>query len=127
VNPHFHDEFIALCALFFAGELTDEEWALLQVHLAYCDSCLERFEEYQRQSSDVIPLMAASASSQPEGVVDTSGCSLEASEQLLMVQLNTAPAKKIKKANRERGTIESIDGDGRWTHGRTRHEQADPS
>jgi hypothetical protein len=54
VNPQFHDELIALCALFFAGELTDEEWALLQVHLAYCDSCRERFEEYQRQSLDVI-------------------------------------------------------------------------
>jgi hypothetical protein len=127
VNPQFHDELIALCALFFAGELTDEEWALLQVHLAYCDSCLERFEEYQRQSPDVIPLMAASASSQPEGAVDTSGCSLEAAEQFLMVQLNTAPANNLKEANRERGTIESIDGDGRRTRGRTRHEQADAS
>jgi hypothetical protein len=54
VNPQFHDEFIALCAQFFAEELTDEEWALLQVHLAYCDSCHERFEEYQRLRPDVI-------------------------------------------------------------------------
>jgi hypothetical protein len=43
VNPQWHNEFAALCALFPLGELSEEEWALLQVHLAYCDSCLVVF------------------------------------------------------------------------------------
>jgi hypothetical protein len=90
VNLQFHDEFIALCALFFAGELTDEEWALLQVHLAYCDSCRTKFEEYQRLHANVIPLMAASASSEPEGAAKPSGFSLEVAEQRLMAKLDTA-------------------------------------
>jgi anti-sigma factor RsiW len=94
VNLQFHDEFIALCALFFAGELTDEEWALLQVHLAYCDSCRTRFEEYQRLHAEVVPLMAASAAAEPESVAKTSGFSLEAAERRLMAQVNTAPVAR---------------------------------
>ncbi len=101
MNPQFHDEFIALCALFFAGELTDEEWALLQVHLAYCDSCRTKFEEYQRLHADVIPLMAASASSEPEGAVKTSGFSLDAAEQRLMAQLDTAPVAQEPRHRRK--------------------------
>jgi hypothetical protein len=101
VNPQFHDEFIALSTLFFAGELTDEEWALLQVHLAYCDSCRTRFEEYQRLHADVIPLMAASASAESESNAITSGFSLEAAEQRLMAQVNTAPAAREPRRQRK--------------------------
>jgi hypothetical protein len=101
VNPQFHDEFIALSTLFFAGELTDEEWALLQVHLAYCESCRTRFEEYQRLHADVIPLMAASASAEPENAAKTSGFSLEAAEQRLMEQVNTAPAAREPRRQRK--------------------------
>jgi hypothetical protein len=101
VNPQFHDEFIALSTLFFAGELTDEEWALLQVHLAYCDSCRTRFEEYQRLHADVIPLMAASAAAEPESAAITSGFSLEAAERRLMEQVNTAPAARQPQRRRK--------------------------
>jgi hypothetical protein len=101
VNLQFHDEFIALCALFFAGELTDEEWALLQVHLAYCDSCRTRFEEYQRLHADVIPLMAASASLEPEGAAKSSGFFLEAGEQRLMAQLDTAAIAQKPRRRRK--------------------------
>ena len=101
MNPQFHDEFIALSTLFFAGELTDEEWALLQVHLAYCDSCRTRFEEYQRLHADVIPLMAASASAESESSAITSGFSLEAAEQRLMAQVNTAPAAREPRRQRK--------------------------
>jgi uncharacterized coiled-coil protein SlyX len=101
VNPQFHDEFIALSTLFFAGELTDEEWALLQVHLAYCDSCRTRFEEYQRLHADVIPLMAASASGEPENAAKTSGFSLEAAEQRLMAQVNAEPVAQQPRRQRK--------------------------
>jgi hypothetical protein len=101
VNLQFHDEFIALSALFFAGELTDEEWALLQVHLAYCDSCRTRFEEYQRLHADVVPLMAASASSEPGGAAKPSGFSLQAAEQRLMARLDTAPVAREPRRRRK--------------------------
>jgi hypothetical protein len=64
VNPEFHDEFVALVPLFYSGELTDEEWALLQVHMAHCDSCREAFEQHQHLASAVIPAMAASAAAE---------------------------------------------------------------
>ncbi len=101
MNLQFHDEFIALCALFFAGELTDEEWALLQVHLAYCDSCRTRFEEYQRLHADVVPIMAASAAAESEGTAKTSGFSLEEAEQRLMAQVNTAPVAREPRRRRK--------------------------
>lgn len=101
MNLQFHDEFIALCALFFAGELTDEEWALLQVHLAYCDSCRTKFEEYQQLHADVIPLMAANASSEPEGAAKSSGFSLEAAEKRLMAQLDTAATAEEPRRRRK--------------------------
>jgi hypothetical protein len=101
VNPQFHDEFIALSALFFAGELTDEEWALLQVHLAYCDSCRTRFEQYQRLHAEVVPLMAASAVAEPESATKTSGFSLEAAERRLMAQVNTAPLTREPRRRRK--------------------------
>jgi hypothetical protein len=90
VNPQFHDEFVALSALFYAGELSEEEWALLQVHLAYCDSCRAAFEQYQHITSNVIPFMAASAASELNHAPEESTLSLESAERRLMGQLNTA-------------------------------------
>lgn len=101
MNPQFHDEFIALSALFFAGELTDEEWALLQVHLAYCDECRTRFEEYQHLQSAVIPLMAASAAEELENATNVPEFSLEAAEQRLMAQIDT-PTAKVEPPKRRR-------------------------
>ena len=61
MNPQFHDEFVALCALYYSGEISEEEWALLQIHMAYCNACHEKFLEYERITSGVIPAMAAVA------------------------------------------------------------------
>jgi len=88
VNPHSHDEFVALCALFPSGELTEEEWALLQVHLAYCDSCRVLFEQYQQLASEVIPLMAGSVAMEAAVEPIESTFSLEAAENRLMSRLN---------------------------------------
>jgi hypothetical protein len=92
VNPQWHDEFVTLCALFPSGELTEEEWALLQVHLAYCDSCRVAFEEYQQLVNDVMPAMAASAYAESDNKPESSSFSLEAAEQRLMNQVTSAPS-----------------------------------
>jgi primosomal protein N'' len=61
VNPQFHEHFMTLTALFYSDELSMEEWALLQVHMAYCEECEQRFQEYKELTKDVIPAMAAAA------------------------------------------------------------------
>lgn len=63
MNPLWHDEFVALCAIYPSGELTEEEWALLQVHLSYCTSCRQAFEEHQQLAQEVVPLLASVAAS----------------------------------------------------------------
>ena len=96
LNPQFHDEFVALSALYYSGDISEEEWALLQIHMAYCDPCHEMFLEYQRITSDVIPALAAAAASEignrppPE-----SPQSLEAAERRLMNQLDSSVPKRL--------------------------------
>ena len=87
MNPQLHDEFIALCALFFAGELSDEEWALLQVHLAYCEPCRKTFEEYQQIDQVAVPAMAASAAAESGRETANARFSLENAEKRLMKDL----------------------------------------
>jgi Anti-sigma-K factor rskA len=94
LNPQFHDEFVALCALYYSGEISEEEWALLQIHMAYCDSCHESFLEYQRVTSDVIPAMAAAAASELGNAPRESDKSLKDAERRLMGRLKSVPSGK---------------------------------
>ena len=94
MNPHFHDEFVALCALYHSGEISEEEWALLQIHMAYCDSCHERFLQYQQIASDLVPAMAGVAASEAGGIPEQSADALQAAEQRLMSRLDLASRKK---------------------------------
>jgi anti-sigma-K factor RskA len=96
VNPQFHDEFVALIALFYSGELTDEEWGLLQIHLAFCDECRERFEQYKHVTSKVIPEMAASAASEVDDLPWESESAIADAEQRLMAQLDDRPQPKAQ-------------------------------
>ena len=102
MNPQWHDEFVALCALFPSGELTDEEWALLQVHLAYCPSCRVVFDEYQQIATDVIPVMA-SAALEAEPQRQASSFSLQAAEKRLMNSLDPGAADRPLKNHRKVG------------------------
>lgn len=92
MNPQCHDEFVALCALFPSGELTEEEWALLQVHLAYCDSCRVAFQDYQHLADNVMPALAAVAYSDSESKPEAPSFSLDAAELKLMNQLSSRPS-----------------------------------
>jgi anti-sigma-K factor RskA len=94
VNPQFHDEFVALCALFYSGELSEEDWALLQIHMAYCDSCHDRFLQYQKLTSDVIPAMAGAAAAELDRAPAESASSLEAAERKLMREVDSVSAKQ---------------------------------
>lgn len=101
VNPRWHDEFVALCALFPTGELTEEEWALLQIHLAYCDSCLLAFQEYQLLADHVLPMIAASAGEERrEFSSESSSFSLETAQVKLvkaLAALETGPKPQTRR------------------------------
>ena len=94
MNPQFHDEFVALCALYYSGEISEEEWALLQIHMAYCDSCHEQFQQYGKIASEVIPAMAAAAA--PIEMPRKAAFNIDAAEQELMSRLDALPV--VQKA-----------------------------
>jgi hypothetical protein len=102
VNPQWHDEFVALCALFPSGELTDEEWALLQVHLAYCDSCRRIFDQFQQTTSDAIPVIAAAAAQELSAREKEPSFSLSRAEERLMRRLDQAPAAQTSNRAKNR-------------------------
>ena len=101
MNPQFHDEFVALCALYHTGEISEEDWALLQIHMAYCDSCHERFLQYQQIASDLVPAMAAVAASEAGDVPEQSAHALRAAEQRLMSRLDLASPKAEPEKKRK--------------------------
>jgi hypothetical protein len=106
VNPEFHDEFVALCALYHSGDISEEEWALLQIHMAYCDSCHEKFLQYQQITSNVIPAMAAVAASDIDRAPKESAKALDASEKRLMSRLDSLPADQQNSGKRKlRGVV----------------------
>jgi hypothetical protein len=89
VNPQLHDEFVALCGLYYSGEISEEEWALLQIHMGYCDSCHQRFLEYQRITSDVIPALAAAAAAELEVATGEAEKFFKDAEKRLMSRLKS--------------------------------------
>lgn len=101
MNPQVHDEFVALCALYHSGEISEEDWALLQIHMAYCDSCHERFLQFQQISSDVVPAMAAVAASEVPGLPQQSDADLHAAELRLMSRLDEASPKETPAPKRK--------------------------
>jgi hypothetical protein len=94
VNPQFHDEFVALCALYYSGEISEEEWALLQIHMAYCEPCHDRFRQYQQVTSDLIPAMAGVAASESDTAPAERASLLDAAERRLMSRLDSTPTQE---------------------------------
>ena len=94
MNPQFHDEFVALVALYYSGEISEEDWALLQIHMAYCDTCQEKFLQYEKITSGVIPAMAAIAAADLGHAQAESASSIDAAEQRLLSQLDSLPPQQ---------------------------------
>lgn len=104
VNPQLHAEFVELCALFYTGELSDEEWALLQIHMAYCDDCRQHFEQYRQVAKELIPAMAAAAAAEMDGPQESTASIMEAERQLLesLDRTRPTPSSKPSKTRRSR-------------------------
>ena len=102
MNPRFHEDFVALCALFYSDEISEEEWALLQVHLAYCDSCRVLFEQYKQVNKDVIPAMAAAVAEESTAYPYESQASLDAAESRLIQSLKGRSKTQSSQVARKR-------------------------
>jgi hypothetical protein len=87
VNAPFHQGFEELVALFYADELTDEEWDLLQIHMAYCDSCRDVFDQLAQVSNKAIPVLAAASTEEIASMHQESEESFAASERRLLDSL----------------------------------------
>jgi hypothetical protein len=86
-----HQEFQELCALSTTGELTVEEWARLNEHLAHCDSCREAKRQYLSLIAATFPVLGAE-SSEEDGSEDAPGSwSIEEAEAKLMESLRDEP------------------------------------
>jgi hypothetical protein len=59
MTPQLHTVLNALIDRFYREELTEEEWALLQVHMAYCGRCEKEFVDRQvKENTDRLELAA---------------------------------------------------------------------
>ena len=95
--PDPHEEFEELCALSTTGELTAEEWARLEQHLAHCDACRESQRLFEHVVAMAIPLMA-----EEDGAVQNHGSSsdswsIKEAEAALMESLRDEPLPSGRK------------------------------
>lgn len=60
-NMRPHEDFLELCALSTAGELSENEQSILQKHLAICSECRQSLEEFEAVAAIGAPLLASEA------------------------------------------------------------------
>jgi hypothetical protein len=51
MTPGMHAASIELVERFYGDGITDEEWALLQIHMAYCADCESAFLVFQSSTN----------------------------------------------------------------------------
>lgn len=66
MTPQMHVELQVLCGRFYAEGISDEEWGLLQVHMAFCNHCHGTFVQLQRAIS-----MANKSEIEPQGILES--------------------------------------------------------
>jgi hypothetical protein len=90
--PDSHEEFLSLCALSTTGELTAEEWARLNDHLAHCEECRHAKQEYERVVATTIPALGAESTSESDAGSPPGAWSMEQAEADLMDALRGEPS-----------------------------------
>ena len=82
-----HEEYLELCAAATAGELTAEEQARLDVHLACCPECRSAMQEYQ--AATLHGIASAAAEFAGEQVAHEDSWSVEDAERVFLKRLET--------------------------------------
>jgi hypothetical protein len=55
MTRQMHAELMALCRVFYSEGISEEEWALLQIHMAYCEGCHWLFVALQQTATPGTP------------------------------------------------------------------------
>jgi hypothetical protein len=113
-----HDEFLELCAVSTAGELTEEEQKRLEEHLAICPSCREALRQYQSVVEQAIPGIAATEGPEEPGP-DPSWSQKRAEKALLdrLAQEEKRPTKRAESPNNSFDHRPSVaPGGSSWRH-----------
>ena len=95
--PDPHEEFEELCALSTTGELTAEEWARLNQHLAHCDACRESQRLFESVVAMAIPLMAEEDGADHNHGGSLDSWSIKEAEAALMESLRDEPLQSGRK------------------------------
>ena len=99
-----HEEFLELCAAATAGELTTDEQAKLDAHLAACPDCRQAMSEYEVASQQGAAALASELA--PEEAATDGRWSVEQAEEAFFKRLN----KEQKGAYAGRSRDDQDDG-----------------
>ena len=89
--PDPHEEFEELCALSTTGELTAEESARLEQHLAHCEACRESQRLFERVVAMAIQLIAQEDGAEQVNGSSPDSWSINEAEAALMESLRDEP------------------------------------
>jgi len=95
--PDPHEEFEELCALSTTGELTAEESARLEEHLAHCDACRESQRLFELVVAMAIPALAEEDGADQGHGSSPDSWSIKEAEAALMESLRDEPLPPARK------------------------------
>lgn len=95
-----HDEFLELCALSTAGQLSNEEHNRLQDHLAVCFGCRETLRKYESVVEDTIPALGAE---QTTGIDSGPGWSQSKAEKAFFRRLAKENEGQTARTGKKKG------------------------
>src|SRR5579885_553102 len=106
-----HEEFLELCASATAGELTAEEHAKLEAHLAGCPDCCRAMREYEIATRTGVAALAPELTSKEKAADDS--WSVEAAEKTFFKRLD---AEEARSATPEEASNDEVKSGQRFTY-----------
>jgi len=103
-----HDEFLELCAAATAGELSVEEQARLDSHLAACQECRQAMSEFEAATRETLSSLLQELP--PEATAANDSWSVEAAESRFFKRLDTEQKQAQSTTPKEERSEGSIHG-----------------
>jgi len=93
-----HEEFLRLCAVATAGELSANEQARLEAHLAVCQECRQAMDEYETAAR--VTVSALMQEFAPAGATASDSWSVEEAEEIFQAAGQTKPIGHVRRGRR---------------------------